>query len=39
MAEMKTHYGIATFIMKNTKEIKALFHLLDDPDKEIFETV
>lgn len=27
------------FIMKNTKEIKALFHLLDDPDREIFETV
>lgn len=25
--------------MKNTKEIKALFHLLDDPDKEIFDTV
>ncbi len=25
--------------MKNTKEIKALFHLLDDPDKEIYETV
>ncbi len=25
--------------MKNTKEIKALFHLLDDPDREIFETV
>jgi hypothetical protein len=25
--------------MKNTKEIKALFHLLDDPDREIYETV
>ncbi len=25
--------------MKSTKEIRALFHLLDDPDKEIFETV
>jgi regulator of sirC expression with transglutaminase-like and TPR domain len=25
--------------MKDTNEIKALLHLLDDPDKEIFETV
>lgn len=25
--------------MKNTKEIKALFHLLDDPDMEIYNTV
>ena len=25
--------------LKSTKEIKALFHLLDDPDREIFETV
>lgn len=25
--------------MKSTKEIKALFHLLDDPDREIFDTV
>lgn len=25
--------------MKNTKEIKALFHLLDDPDQEIYNTV
>lgn len=25
--------------MKNTKEIKALFHLLDDPDHTVFETV
>ena len=25
--------------MKETKELKALLHLLDDPDKEVFETV
>lgn len=30
---------IDRIVMKETKELKALLHLLDDPDKEVFETV
>jgi len=33
------HIGTFRFVMHETKEINALFHLLDDPDQEVYDTV